>query len=254
MHTALCEDNASSINFCAKKCNSAEKCAKKRKCIRKCPKTCDACQISTSVSPPTFPPSPSPFTCPPTATFPEPPEDGWTVIQRRGDFGRPADYFLRNWTDYKNGFGDPEEDFWLGLENIHRLGLGRRQDLLIELEDFEGAKVEVIISNFQVGDESTAYTVTHSGYKDKIDGRLGRSFPPSGTKFSTIDRDNDSYHGNCAQAKSGAWWYTACYQSNLNGLYLRGPHCSYGTGMEWREWRGYYYSLKSTVMKVRATT
>ena len=39
---------------------------------------------------------------------------GWTIIQRRGDFGRPKDYFLRNWLDYKDGFGDPAEDFWLG--------------------------------------------------------------------------------------------------------------------------------------------
>ena len=52
---------------------------------------------------------------------------GWTVIQRRGDFGRPDDYFLRNWAEYRNGFGDPEEDFWLGLEAIHRLGLGIEQ-------------------------------------------------------------------------------------------------------------------------------
>ena len=45
---------------------------------------------------------------------------GWTVIQRRGDYGNPQDYFLRNWTEYKSGFGDLREDFWLGLEKIHQ--------------------------------------------------------------------------------------------------------------------------------------
>ena len=34
---------------------------------------------------------------------------GWTVLQRRGDFGHPKDYFLKNWEEYKFGFGEPNE-------------------------------------------------------------------------------------------------------------------------------------------------
>ena len=71
---------------------------------------------------------------------------GWTVIQRRGDFGNPQDYFLRNWNEYKNGFGDLREDHWLGLEKIHQLGIGKQQELLIELEDFEGNKTSVMFT------------------------------------------------------------------------------------------------------------
>ncbi|PRD27735.1 UNVERIFIED_CONTAM: Techylectin-like protein [Trichonephila clavipes] len=36
------------------------------------------------------------------------------VIQRRGDFKRPADFFLKPWQSYKAGFGDLRRDFWLG--------------------------------------------------------------------------------------------------------------------------------------------
>ena len=34
---------------------------------------------------------------------------GWTVLQRRGDFGQDRNYFLKGWEKYKNGFGNPEE-------------------------------------------------------------------------------------------------------------------------------------------------
>ena len=43
---------------------------------------------------------------------------GWIVILRRGQFGWPADYFRRNYISYVEGFGNPEAEFWLGLERI----------------------------------------------------------------------------------------------------------------------------------------
>ena len=70
--------------------------------------------------------------------------------------------------------------------------------------------------------------------------------------FTTRDRDHDSDGGkNCALKYKGAWWYNACHDANLNGLYLRGTHTSTADGVNWLTWRGHHYSLKQVEMKIR---
>ena len=70
--------------------------------------------------------------------------------------------------------------------------------------------------------------------------------------FSTRDRDNDKYSRNCALTFIGAWWYNACHESNLNGYYHAGRHDEkFASGVNWRSWKGHYYSLKKTEMKFR---
>ena len=70
-----------------------------------------------------------------------------------------------------------------------------------------------------------------------------------GMPFSTKDRDNDKYSGNCALNYKGAWWYNGCHYSNLNGLYLNGKNDP--KGMDWRLWKNTNYSVKRSEMKIR---
>ena len=61
------------------------------------------------------------------------------VIQRRGvDNGELREDFNRNWTDYKNGFGDHNKEFWLGNEQIHQLTKAGDMKLRVELGAWDG--------------------------------------------------------------------------------------------------------------------
>ncbi|KAK3102721.1 hypothetical protein FSP39_013429 [Pinctada imbricata] len=68
-------------------------------------------------------------------------------------------------------------------------------------------------------------------------------------QFTTRDRDNDVYNHNCAVLYTGAWWYSMCQHSNLNGNYST---ISYGKGLRW-----YMYNypssdyMKETTMKLK---
>ena len=89
---------------------------------------------------------------------------------------------------------------------------------------------------------------------ERVPRRLTVSFLCSNLQFSTKDVDNDLHNtGNCAVLISGGWWYHSCSWANLNGLY-RGA--SYNTsylpdGVKWVTFRGQYYSLKRTEMKLK---
>uniref|UniRef100_A0A8C5U4I4 Angiopoietin like 4 n=1 Tax=Malurus cyaneus samueli TaxID=2593467 RepID=A0A8C5U4I4_9PASS len=176
-------------------------------------------------------------------------EGGWTVFQRRMDGSVDFDQL---WDAYKNGFGDLHGDFWLGLEKIHHIVQEGKYNLLIELEDWEGNS-QVVQFVFSLGGESTAYTLNLLGpLSGELENALGefRQLP-----FSTRDRDHDlKADTNCAKHLSGGWWFSTCGHANLNGKYFRSiPRQRHERkqGIFWKTWKGRYYPLKSTVMKIQ---
>lgn len=171
---------------------------------------------------------------------------GWTVIQRRntGALG-----FYQGRAAYIAGFGNTAAEYWLGLDRIRALTSTGRE-LRIDLGRSTGARGFAKWSNFSIG-AAPGYALglgaltADSGVGDSLAAHRGHS-------FSTYDYDVDAYAaGNCAAAHKGAWWYTSCHHSNLNGLWLNGPHTSHADGMEWYTWTGYYESLTFSEMKVR---
>ena len=138
---------------------------------------------------------------------------GWMVIQRR--INGSVDFF-RNWTQYEEGFGNLDTEFWYGLRNIHCLTTRYDVELRIDLREEDGNKVTWKYQRFRVDGADDMYRL-HIGEGRGI-GRDGMAHH-NGQRFSTVDSDNDRNTGNCAQKYKGAWWYDSCYLegSNLNG-------------------------------------
>jgi hypothetical protein len=84
-------------------------------------------------------------------------------------------------------------------------------------------------------------------------GTAGDSFISyhNGIKFSTQDVDNDIWSNNCAQNWHGAWcMFHSCFRAHLNGKYIGGLHIQRWHGVIWNDFKGAYYSLKGSEMKV----
>ncbi|XP_078592335.1 uncharacterized protein LOC144871147 [Branchiostoma floridae x Branchiostoma japonicum] len=172
---------------------------------------------------------------------------GWTVFQRRQD--GTVD-FNRNWAQYKHGFGTAGGEYWLGNENLHLLTRGGKYMLRIDFEDWEGVKRFAEYDSFKLEPEVDKYRLRLGNY----DGTAGDALiHDKNDQFSTYDQDHDSSQNNCAQLKSGGWWYSDCSRSNINGRYYKTGmyHSTYQNGIYWHDFRGVWYSLKSVQMAIR---
>ncbi|XP_037092142.1 uncharacterized protein LOC119112175 [Pollicipes pollicipes] len=176
---------------------------------------------------------------------------GWTIIQRRDDFGTPKLNFSQPWNAYKHGFGDLDREFWFGNENIHKLTSEQDVTLRVDLADFEGNTAYAVYTKFIVTGEKDGYHLEVAGYHGNASDSLTSH---NLSQFSTWDVTNDKAPPccPCANAYGGGWWFNSCFESNLNGEYHTDPRDNdHYHGIIWELWKG-DYSLKSSEMKVRA--
>lgn len=92
----------------------------------------------------------------------------------------------------KQGFGNIDGEYWLGLENIYWLTNQGTYKLLVTLEDWTGRKTFAEYASFRIESEVESYRLRVGHYH----GNAGDSFTWHNSKqFTTLDKDNDVYTG-----------------------------------------------------------
>ncbi|XP_053674071.1 fibroleukin-like [Anopheles nili] len=131
---------------------------------------------------------------------------GWVVIQNRYDGSTD---FSRTWQEYKNGFGNLKEEFWLGLAKIYQLTVSRPHELVILLKNFNGDTTYAKYDHFEIADENKHYAIRRiNGYSgtagDSLQMAKGRKFITWDTNYSEFDVESDQ-----------GWW-----KIHLNGWFV----------------------------------
>ncbi|XP_055925157.1 techylectin-like protein isoform X1 [Argiope bruennichi] len=142
-------------------------------------------------------------------------DGGWTVIQRRGDFSPKIDFY-RNWHDYKHGFGNITQEFWIGNEKIFALTNQRNYEVRFDIQRVDKQRFFAAYSSFYIDDEDSGYMLHFGNYT----GTAGDGIPTlRNMKFSTKDKRNDIWAVKpCTDLKKGGWWYSDCGGTNPNGI------------------------------------
>ena len=134
--------------------------------------------------------------------------------------------FNRNWTEYEEGFGDLNKEFWYGLAAISCLTQRGQWEMRVDYQKNDKTWSYLHYNQFSVGSASEEYPLTVGRFTGVgTDWFNGKSRPHNGMKFSTPDNDNDKSSGNCAASHKSGWWHNNCYHININ----RQPPNVYGS-------------------------
>uniref|UniRef100_H2L4S9 Fibrinogen C-terminal domain-containing protein n=1 Tax=Oryzias latipes TaxID=8090 RepID=H2L4S9_ORYLA len=136
---------------------------------------------------------------------------GWTVFQRRRD-GSVS--FNRGWSEYRDGFGEPRGEHWLGNQHIHFLTNQGTYSLRIDLQDWSHAHRHALYQSFRIDSEENGYRLHVSGFSGTVEDSFGWYHDQH--SFSTPDTGNI-----CAEISHAGWWFHQCFYANLNGFYYK---------------------------------
>eukprot|EP00092_Neocalanus_flemingeri_P045307 GFUD01050550.1.p1 GENE.GFUD01050550.1~~GFUD01050550.1.p1 ORF type:complete len:231 (-),score=92.98 GFUD01050550.1:79-750(-) len=177
----------------------------------------------------------------------------WVVIQRRGQFGNPANFFAKSMADYKTGFGNVDKEFWLGLDELARLTKDGKWEMQVDLVDYAGNTYRGVYHKFRVG-AGPRYELEVGEY-DSSKSTMGFDVFSGNNKmaFSTKDVDQDTKPGDCSnQYGHGGWWYDACTNININGQDTGNNKADHEGMAAWNVGKtGHWVMMKETEMKMK---
>ena len=176
-----------------------------------------------------------------------PEESKWTTIQQRVNGSLN---FMRSWTEYEEGFGSIENNYWAGLESMYHMTESVPKRLRILLEHFDRSVPDVAFyETFAVGNAASKYQLSISGFTGNIGDSLATS---NNMMFTTPDHDNDMKNAeNCAAKFKCSWWLNQCFYACLNGEYQeKADTGKFAIGIIWMNPKGFAYSYKRSIMSI----
>eukprot|EP00092_Neocalanus_flemingeri_P074046 GFUD01091508.1.p1 GENE.GFUD01091508.1~~GFUD01091508.1.p1 ORF type:complete len:285 (+),score=59.73 GFUD01091508.1:56-910(+) len=145
-------------------------------------------------------------------------DEGWVLILKRGQMGNAEDYFAKNFDAYETGFGQTDDEYWIGLRKLANLTNNRKWELRVNFVTWSGERFFATFHAFQVG-PAPRYELNIGEFDE--DSNTDATFLLYHNKqgFSTMDLDQDGKKGSCSQTYGKAgWWFDDCYSSNFGGL------------------------------------
>ena len=170
---------------------------------------------------------------------------GWEVFQRRMNGNLDFTKFSRG--AYKNGIGNLDGEFWLGLKYIHILTATKPKRLLIELMKFDGLAATSLYDGFQISNGKSGFKLTIGKW---LQGTTRDSLLTihNNKPFTYPEESEDS----CVKQHKGGWWYGSapiCLLSNLNGYYYKDGHSPHNQGLIWATFGSHHNSMRMTEMQ-----
>lgn len=116
---------------------------------------------------------------------------------------------------------------------------------MFDLESSDGDNGFALYRTFQVAEEERNYTLTIENYKGY---NIGNGMT-NNMMFTTKDVDNDEWGNfNCAQRKTGGWWFKKCSPAFLTGGYDFSDNEDMSSWKTWSSNKG----IRMAEMKIRS--
>uniref|UniRef100_A0A914WZI1 Fibrinogen C-terminal domain-containing protein n=1 Tax=Plectus sambesii TaxID=2011161 RepID=A0A914WZI1_9BILA len=131
-------------------------------------------------------------------------QGGWTMLLRKSN---DTFNFSRSYSEYKTGFGNESQDYYIGNDVMHRISSMQPYELAVAGR-FAASKQAVAVryKNFSIGTEASGYALRIGGIKDSFGTTADELLKFNGSVFSARDQGPLA---SCATAKEGGWWWSA---------------------------------------------
>ncbi|XP_053904300.1 fibrinogen-like protein 1-like protein [Malaclemys terrapin pileata] len=116
--------------------------------------------------------------------------EGWTVLQRNRHDTQIT--WAESWSTYKYGFGNVQDDYWLGTEYIYRIAKQKVYQVRFVIHDSSSTMKYADYNLFGLEDESKGYRLRLGSYTGTAGDAMASNNPTTvhdNMKFSTKDLD-----------------------------------------------------------------